>query len=560
MPGRPLADAEILRRVDLWRRHDCSANAAARSIGKRHQFIQTAVDMARHRGLLKDVTGKGGKAAAEPLEVVSVEDTSPERIALPKADAAPRGRAIWLLTAAQDETPLHRPFWDNLMAYAAHRGARVMAGGFTYQKGLFEDHAVRTGLFGPEIEAVLQPAVVDLAPGIVWYGKANILPTASDPLSGWETQTRDKWMVAPHAKIALKSVATMPGKRPKQIMTTGVATVENYVQRNAGQKAEFHHTIGATIVEVAEDGAFWCRQISALADGSFQDLDCMVANGRVSTGHRIEAITFGDLHAEVIDRVCARAALGLAPGEDGVMSGAMLDSMKPQAWFIHDSYDFTARSHHTRNDPHERARRIVEGNDDVRQALAGVSAYLAQLRRPFGEIVHVASNHNMHLDNWLKDNRGCADPVNAGYWHALNAAWHEAIAAGASSRWLIHEHALRHLAPDRLDGVRFLSEGESYVVCQGVAPVECGLHSHVGARGARGSLPSLARIVERVNIAHGHGPGIREAAYMAGTLSRRDAAWANKGPGDWQPAHIFTYPNGKRTLITQWDDGRWRLT
>ena len=238
----------------------------------------------------------------------------------------------------------------------------------------------------------------------------------------------------------------------------------------------------------------------------------------------------------------------------------MLDRLQPRAWFIHDSYDFEARSYHTRNDPHERARRLAEGNDDVRAALTGVAAYLARGRRPFGEIVHVASNHNMHLDTWLKDYRAAADAANAGYWHALNAAWHEAIAAGASSRWLIHEHALRNLVPDRLEGVRFLSEGESYVVCQGVGPIECGLHGHVGPRGGRGSLPSLARIVERVNIGHGHGPGIRDGAYMGGTLSRRDAAWANKGPGDWQPSSIITLPNGKRSLVTQWDDGRWRLT
>jgi len=550
MPAPRLTDSEILRRVKLWESHGRSYNAAAKSVGKRHQFISSAIEQARHRGLIA-ADGEPGSATTP---------APPERTALRKARAAPRKRAIWLLTAAQDETALHRPFWGNLMAYAEHLGASVMVGGFTYQKGLFEDHSVRTGIFSPEVEPFLQPAVIDLAPGLVWYGRANILPTASDPLSGWDTQTRGKWMVAPHAKIALKSVATMPGTRPKQIMTTGVATVENYVQRNAGQKAEFHHTIGATIVEVAPDGAFWCRQIAALADGSFQDLDRVVANGKVTTGHRVEAITFGDLHAEQIDQVCARAALGLAPGDDAVQPGSMLDAMKPRAWFIHDSYDFTARSHHTRNDPHERARRIAEGHDDVRAALAGVAAYLARLRRPFGEMVHVASNHNMHLDGWLKDYRAAGDAVNAGYWHALNAAWHEAIAAGASSRWLIHEYALRNLATDRLEGVRFLSEGESYVVCQGVGPIECGLHSHVGARGARGSLPSLARIVERVNIGHGHGPGVREGAYMSGTLSRRDAAWANKGPGDWQPASTFTYPNGKRSLVTQWDDGRWRLT
>jgi transposase-like protein len=202
MPAPRLTDAEILRRVKLWESHGRSYNAAAKSIGKRHQFISSAIEQARHRGLIA-ADGEPGSATAP---------APPERTALRKARAAPRKRAIWLLTAAQDETPLHRPFWGNLMAYAEHLGASVMVGGFTYQKGLFEDHSVRAGIFAPEVEPFLQPAVIDLAPGLVWYGRANILPTASDPLSGWDTQTRGKWMIAPHAKIALKSVATMPAR------------------------------------------------------------------------------------------------------------------------------------------------------------------------------------------------------------------------------------------------------------------------------------------------------------------------------------------------------------
>lgn len=548
MPTPPVPDEELLKRYNAYIENSDNCRAACKALGMpptNDKAIRKAVNEVRKRGL--------------HLSGVASRPDKPERTPLKKSRATPRKNAIWLLTAAQDETALHRPFWDNLMAFASHLGAEVMVGGFTYQKGLFEDHTVRSGIFSPEVEPYLQPAVIDLAPGLVWYGRANILPTAADPLSGWDTQTRDKWMIVPHAKIALKSVPTMPGTRPKQTMTTGVATVENYVQRNSGQKAEFHHTIGAMIVEVAQDGAFWCRQIAATSDGSFQDLDTVVSNGKVTTGHRIEAITFGDLHTEQIDEICAIGAFGLAPGNDKIQPGSMLDMLRPRSWFIHDSYDFTPRSHHTRNDPHERARRLVEGQDDVKAALSLTASYLAKLRRPFGEMVHVASSHNMHLDGWLKDYRAASDAVNAGYWHTLNAAWHEAIAAGVSSRWLIHEYALRTLSPDRLDEVRFLSEGESYVVCQGIAPIECGLHSHVGANGARGSLASLARIVERVNIGHGHGPGIRDGAYMSGTLSRRDAAWSNKGPGHWQPAHIFTYPSGKRCLVTQWDDGRWHL-
>ena len=530
-PGRRVGQGEV-NAVTEWSRRN----------GAKQGTTQSALRRARAAGL-----AHVWENAAPPAE---------GRVVLSRA-AAGAGRRVYLLTAAQDETAVHEPFWANLMAYAEWLGAQVFVGGFTYQKGLFEDHSVETGRFRTAVEPFLQPAVVDLAPGLVWYGRANILPTAVDPLSGWDTQTRAAWMIAPHAKIALKSVPVMPGQRPKQIMTTGVCTVANYVQRNAGQKAEFHHTIGCTIVEVAEDGAFWCRQISATPDGAFQDLDRVVAKGVVTTLNRVEAITFGDLHTEVIDAAMARHALGCAPDDPEVVPANMLDRLQPRAWFIHDSFDFTARSHHTRNDPHQRVMRVAEGQDDVRAALSLTARYLMRLRRGFGELVHVASNHNMHLDLWLKDHRAFGDPINARLWCELNAAWMAALEAGAGARWLIHEHALKSLEPS-LAEARFLGEGESYQVCQGVAPVECGLHSHVGPRGSRGSLANLSRIVERVNIAHGHGPGIREAAYMAGTLGRRDMAWSNKGPGDWQAAHIVTYPNGKRTLVTQWADGRWR--
>lgn len=484
-----------------------------------------------------------------------------ERQKLPVfSPAQPKDSQVFLLTAAQDQTEVHQPFLENLKAYAAHRNAQILIGGFTYQKGLFEDHSVDAGIFDQAVVPFLQPTVIDLVPrALTWFGKANILPTASDPLSGWDTQTREAWTIMPHAKIALKTIPTMPGRRPKQIMSTGVVTKENYVQRNAGQKAEFHHTIGATVVEVSSDGAFFCRQISADRDGGFQDLDIRVRHGRVSIGHRIESITFGDVHTEVIDPLMARHAWGFAPGDVRAMDGNMLDALRPLTWFVHDSYDFTARSHHTRNDPHERARLLHNGHDSVRDGIRLASILLGQIRRDFGQLIHVASNHNMHMDGWLKDTKAAGDPVNAGYWHRLNAIWHEAIEQGAGGRFLIHEEALRAESFDRLDGVRFLHEGESFSICQGVAPIECGLHSHVGPRGARGSLTNLANVVERVNIAHGHAPGIKNGAYRAGTLGRRDLLFATKGPGDWQPASILTYETGKRTIVTHWDDGRWRL-
>lgn len=455
----------------------------------------------------------------------------------------------YLLTAAQDQTAIHLGFWRNLIAYANHIGAEIFVGGFTYQKGLFEDHSVASGVFAAELVPHLRAEVVQLAPRLIWYGKANILPTASDPLAGWDTQTHDAWAIFPHAKIALRSVPTMPGRPAKQIMTTGVATVENYVQRNAGQKAEFHHTIGATIVEVDPDGAFWCRQISACRDGSFQDLDIVARDGKITDGHAIEAITWGDIHAEDLDPIKAAASWFGA--------SAMVDVLRPKYQFFHDVFNFTARSHHTRNDPHERARRVAEGSDNVEDDIRIGSNFLARTRRPWCTSVAVFSNHDgQHLVKWMKDPSGSFDPINAYYWHRLNAAYHDAIRANDDD-FMPHEYALRAASADGLAGVTFLREGQSFQICQGVAPIECGLHFHNGPRGARGSLVSLARIVERVNGAHFHEPGIREAAYAAGTSAKIDIPFASRGPGAWQHADIVTYANGKRAIITH-NNGSWR--
>lgn len=521
----------------------------ANEIGLGRSAVRHRLRRAIKLGLLQE--------AAEDVVTASMAN----KVAQRAAQITSRSRTRrFILTAAQDDTPIHEGFWANLQAFAAYHGAEIMVGGFTYQKGLFEDHAVASGRFDQRIAPFLRPEVVDLGPRIVWYGAANILPTATDPLSGWETPTRDRWAVFPHAKIALKAVPVMPGAPGKQIMTTGVVTVENYVQRNAGQKASFHHTIGATIVEVTPTGRHFCRQISANKDGSFYDLDILVRDARLTSGHALEAITWGDIHFEFLDPHVARGAWGydLAAGIcTEVCAGSMLDALRPRHQFIHDSFNFTARSHHTRNDPHQRAQRIQEGKDRVEPEIAATAQFLAAIRRDWCTTVHVDSNHNQHLHRWVKDPAGHSDPANARYWHELNAATHRAIESGDSD-FLIHEHALRRAARDGLEGVVFLKAGQSYQVCQASsAPVECGLHGDIGPNGARGSAPTFARVVERINGAHGHQPVIRESYYQAGTSSLLDLHYNTKGPGAWAQAHIVVYPSGKRSIITM-DGEEWR--
>ena len=465
-----------------------------------------------------------------------------------KVYAEPAKTRVFGLLAAQDDTPMYSDEFRNLKGYIDSRGGEIKIGGFTYQKGLFEDHSVAAGVYPKELLPYLCPEVVQLAPKLVWYGRANILPTATDPLTGWDTNTRDNWAIFPHAKIALKSVPMMPGKMGKQIMTTGVITKPNYVQRNAGQKSEFHHSPGATIVEVKPNGTFFCRQIAFNKDGSFQDLDVLVRDGKMEKGPPIEGLTYGDIHLECIDPVVAKVLWGYDVETRRCSGSSMLDELRPRHQFFHDSFDFKARSHHTRNDPHERLSRIKEGNDSVSGMLKYTARFLSQTHREWSKSVHVASNHNMHLEYWLKDQAGHFDAVNAATWHRLNAAWFDAIDAKEEG-FSAHAHGLRTAGED-LSDIVFLRQGDSYTICQGTQPIECGLHADVGPRGGKGSAPALAKIVERVNGAHSHEPRILEAFYSAGTSSIIPMAYAAKGPNAWAHSEIVTYHSGKRTIVT----------
>jgi Bacterial regulatory protein, Fis family len=467
-----------------------------------------------------------------------------------KVYAAPAKTRVIIMTAMQDDSAMFPNALKNLEAYSAHRKGQLLIGGFTYNKALYTNHETRHAVFHNDAIRYMSNEIIQLAPQLVWYGDFNVLPTATQPLSGWETNTRDKWAVFPHAKIALKCIPSMPGTPGKQIMTTGVVTKPNYIKKNAGQKAEFHHTQGATIAEIKSDGTFFLRQLIMTHDGSFQDLDVLVKDGKILPGPRVEAITWGDIHKEWLDPVVAKVCWGfdIASGEIRG-TNSMLDVLKPREQHFHDSFDFKARLHWTRNDPHERQKRNAENCNSVEDMLDDTAQFLSATQREWCKSVHISSNHNDALDRWLKSPDGQSDAKNAQIWHELNAAWHRAIRKQGDFKFEAFEYALRNREYD-LEDVKFVRRGQSHLICKNTQPVECGLHADIGPRGSKGSAEGLRKIVERINGAHTHEPQILEGVYLAGTSSVLDIPYATKGPLAWHQSEIVTYENGKRAIIT----------
>jgi hypothetical protein len=504
--------------------------------------------------------GTVGEAVTAVKRKAAEEARTKAAVHMPPVPARTRSGVLrFILTAAQDETPVDAEFFHNLIAYADDIGAELKVAGFTYQKGVFTDHSTRTGLFA----SIVQPYLIhenEWCGPLLFAAKFNILPTAVRPLSGLETHSRGRWAVFPHAKIQLVSVPSLPGRHPAMVMTTAAVTLPNYIDcKKAGLKAEFHHQIGATIVEVDEADRVFCRQIGAGADGGFQDLDAVVRNGRVTRGHRVESITAGDLHIEKGDPLVFLKAFGYdLVDQEVVTSDSLVHDLRPRTIAWHDVLDFQARNHHRRQDPHFAYEMLVTGRDSVEAGVIASARFLAAMNEELDDCEQVvaASNHHDALTRWLREADPVRhDPLNARYWCELQTAVYRAIERGERHfdpfRYAVAQHE-----PDAVARVTFVPRNGSRVICEDHGGIEIGMHGDEGPNGSRGSALALTKVATRMNIGHAHTASILDGVYTAGLSGLMDQQY-NSGPSGWSHTHIVTYPNARRTLITM-VDGKWR--
>lgn len=457
-----------------------------------------------------------------------------------KVETPKRKTRRYIFTSAQNDSPVDIRFWRNLSVFAKHIGAELGVIGINYYQG---GSLAQARKFAPEVEGSIVTGQIDIGGKLLVCGEVNISPTAVHPLSGFETYTRDKWGVFGHPRISLQSVATGFTASTKQILTTGCVTHPNYIHSKAGVKAEFHHVIGALLVELDSDGDIFCRHLIADGNGNFQDLNTVVKDGKVLAPiHRVKAITWGDIHIEQIDGNVLKGCF--APK-------GMLDVLDPHDQFVHDLIDFTARNSHSADDPHHRFKMWSRQTESVENAFDRARAFLKYTQRPATNTYVIESNHDYQLLRWLKRSDYRGDPVNAQFFLKAQSASYAAMARLDDS-FSVFSWALA------MDGVTFLPETSSFKICNDKQRgIECTLHGHKGSNGAKGHLYAFAKMGSKANVAHTHSAGIFEGIYQAGTSSKLDLEYNRGGLSSWNHAHILTYPNGKRTIITM-QGSKWR--
>ena len=471
----------------------------------------------------------------------------------------PGDRSFYILTSAQNNTDLNQGCWDNLLAYAKHLDAEIMVATYTYDKAHQIASKKKTAKesdrqpewWVPEIEPYTCDERVALAPGLVWCGELQILPTAINPISGFESYTGRKSTILPHPKFAMQSIASPKGTGTKFIYTTGTVTKRNYIQKKAGQKAEFHHGYGALIVEIDSEGQWFVRQISTQDNGTFYDLQTRVMGGVVSSDqHRPEAIVWGDIHERHLEQRMKDLCFG---------AGGVLDTLRPRYQVLHDVLDFRAQNHHDRDDSWKTFKKFCEGGLSVEQEIKDTASFLLTVDRKWCTTAVVCSNHDMAMVRWLKEADFRVDPENALFFLEANQAAYMSILRQDTAFYPI-EWAMRRTWPlgTVVHGIKFLRRDERFTVCPDKAGgIELGMHGDIGANGARGiNLRTFAKTGRKCVVGHGHSAGWFEGARQVGVLSALDQGY-NEGMSSWSHTNALIYPNGKMTLFTIWNY-KWR--
>lgn len=454
----------------------------------------------------------------------------------------------YIFTSAQNNTLLH-PGWRALLQYAQwldkqpNSSCQFHVGRYTYAHDLFGAKEREHVWYAPEIAPYIHTGRVALAPGLIWCGELNILPTTRYPLSGLETYNGRASNIVPHAKITMDSVPSLRGEGTKFNFSTGTITQRNYIQKRTGQIAEQGHCYGGLLVEVDSFGSWFVRQLHIGPDDAVCDIGpagyrpvCALKHD-VWEGDYAEAIVWGDIHASEMSEWISDLGWGYM---------GMLDNVRPRFQIMHDLFSMRSRSPHEWADFHKSFEAHVRNRNRVQDEISATVNFLHKAHRDWCKTIIVPSNHDAHLDRWLNEFDPRKDIANARYHYRLQGIKLELIENGDDSAilpWALRDAGL-------IDDVEFLELDESFVLCDDMGGIECGLHGHLGPGGARGSTRNLTKLGRAVVKGHDHTAAIRDNVYSVGVCSE-DLPYV-KGPLSHSASHCVIFKNGARQIVTMW--------
>lgn len=358
-------------------------------------------------------------------------------------------------------------------------------------------------------------------------------PQQINPLTGLERFAQgDKSYIMPGTKQVLRYVANSYDDIPKAIMTTGAITHPNYnLKHRVGRIAKADHGYGFVAVELEDDKFFHFRHVRSLKNGSFSDITGSYVDGKHFKKPVVKAMVLGDIHPYDIDPVHRGVSL------------EQIKTLKPEALFLHDTFNGVSISHH--NVGHNIRRNEVFNlqGENLENELASTLEEITHYTNAMGNrpVYIVASNHDETLYKYLDEGRFIGDKGN----ELIASKLYTAALRGENP--LIHGLGLVGKLPNNL---KFIERDKGHKVLG----YELGNHGDLGANGGRGSPRSIENANGKSITGHSHSAMILRDTYKVGT-STKLRLFYNKGYSNWSQTNAVLYDKGTVQLLNTINKG-----
>lgn len=428
----------------------------------------------------------------------------------------------YIITWAQNATPVHKEFWANVKAYADYLNAsiHVIAGRYKNPTSIWTNDDRSDEWWHSSVVSYLDANRHTIADTLV-LSDVKVRPTAKYPLSGLYDLSRDGNVIVGHPKLHMMSLPVFPNYPNKFMHTTGAVTIKNYTDSKSGKIGEVYHKFGFAILEVDGDETY-IRQVEADENGEFYDLWNYVQNQTVSKVDRIDGIVMGDVHKSQLSQTKHEAALDL------------MSKLRPANCVLHDLLDGQSISHHDRKDPVLTFHKLQDNRtnlyNEIQETLDWLEAML-----PYSPVI-VSSNHNDWLDRYIRNQDWRNDLQNAQIYSELLLA------------------AIQNKAPNGLVNYLIDERFEDSVVTLGrrdsmdIHGWELSMHGDQGQNGARGSVRQFSKIGEKAVLGHYHAPERINDTIAVGTSTELVQHY-HKGPSNNAHCDAIIHPNGMAQQI-----------
>lgn len=446
---------------------------------------------------------------------------------------------ILLITSAQNKTSINFDFLkslENYKDYWADLGykAQIVVIPIKYRNptSLREDIKGRADdWWMDEINPYLYYSKIEFGDTLI-SADSRIVPTASNPLNGYESLAAENHLIIGHPRIHLKPLPRFKGQKLRIMSTTGCCTLKKYSKSKAGDKAYIHHSYGFVVLEKKNpEICYPPRSVKVESDGSFSDLNIKVTKDSVTVINSSAGIVYGDIHLENLDDRKMKKTQQL------------LDLLKPKEVIFHDIYDGSRLNPHEKQDLFIRKQKIIEGKYKISGEVDDVIDFLKEFQNKNGflKIRVIQSNHDNFLDrhvcseDWRKDLHNSEDYLK----YALIQQTIDLRNYGNIIGYLINDA-----------GFTYIKNNESHFINK----YQVGQHGNYGVNGAKGAIVSFKRLNHKMIIADKHTPCIEDGLTVVGVSCYLWQYYNSNGLSSWAHADSIIHDSGKNQLIIYDED------